>query len=64
MNALIRPCLGTFLVLTLLTGVAYPLVVTGIARLAFAGQASGSVMERDGRRVGSRLLGQPFSRPE
>ena len=64
MNALIRPCLGTFLVLTLLTGVAYPLVVTGIARLAFADQASGSVMERGGRRVGSRLLGQPFSRPE
>ena len=64
MNALIRPCLGTFVALTILTGVAYPLVVTGIAKLAFAGQAAGSVMERDGRRVGSRLLGQPFSRPE
>lgn len=63
MHALIRPCLGTFVALTLLTGVAYPLVVTGIAKLAFPAQASGSVIERDGRLVGSRLLGQAFSKP-
>lgn len=64
MNALLRPCLGTFVALTLLTGVAYPLAVTGIAQLAFPAQASGSVIARDGKGVGSRLLGQPFTRPE
>jgi K+-transporting ATPase ATPase C chain len=63
MDKIIRPCLGVFVSLTLITGVAYPLVVTGIARLAFASQADGSVIERDHRAVGSALLGQPFSSP-
>jgi K+-transporting ATPase ATPase C chain len=64
MKALLRPCLATFLALALLTGVVYPLAVTGIARLAFPGQASGSLIERGRRRAGSALLGQSFSRPE
>ncbi|HEX5650641.1 MAG TPA: potassium-transporting ATPase subunit KdpC [Steroidobacteraceae bacterium] len=64
MRAQIRPCLGVFVALTLLTGVVYPLVVTGIARLAFPDQASGSIVTQRGRAAGSRLLGQPFTRPE
>jgi K+-transporting ATPase ATPase C chain len=63
MDKILRPCLGVFVMLTLVTGVAYPLVVTGICRLAFPSQAGGSVIERDGRAVGSALVGQPFSSP-
>ena len=48
-------------VMTLLLGVAYPLTVTGLARLAWPAQASGSLVSRDGVAVGSRLLGQPFT---
>lgn len=62
MNTLIRPCLGTFAALTLLTGVVYPLVVTGVAKVAFPAQASGSLVMHNGKPVGSHLLGQPFSR--
>jgi K+-transporting ATPase ATPase C chain len=51
-------------VLTLVTGVAYPLLVTGIAQGVFAHQANGSILERDGKAVGSRLVGQPFSDPK
>ena len=64
MSTMLRPVLVVFGVLTLVTGVAYPLLVTGAARLAFPEQASGSVIRRDGRDVGSALLGQPFSDPK
>lgn len=63
MDRILRACLGTFLMLTIITGVAYPLFVTGVGRIVFPSQATGSVIERDGRAVGSALLGQPFTRP-
>jgi potassium-transporting ATPase KdpC subunit len=51
------------LVLTLLTGLAYPLAVTGVAALAFPSKASGSLILEGGRAIGSTLIGQPFSDP-
>jgi K+-transporting ATPase ATPase C chain len=60
----LRPALVVFVVLTLITGVAYPLVVTLIGRLAFPAAVEGSVIEVEGRAVGSRLIGQPFSAPQ
>ncbi len=53
--------LGLF---TLLTGIIYPLVVTGIAQSVFQRRANGSLIEEAGRTAGSDLIGQPFSRPE
>lgn len=58
------PALRMLVALTLLTGVAYPLLVTGIAQLVFPRAANGSAIERDGRVVASALLGQPFDAPE
>ncbi len=59
----IRPAVTILLALTVLTGVAYPLLVTGIAQAVFPHQANGSLIERDGRVIGSALLGQNFSTP-
>jgi K+-transporting ATPase ATPase C chain len=59
----IRTATVMFLVLTLVTGVAYPALVTVVARLAFPDQAGGSLVRVDGKLVGSRLIGQPFSSP-
>jgi K+-transporting ATPase ATPase C chain len=56
--------LRALLVFTLITGVAYPLLVTGIARIAFQPQASGSLIREGDRVIGSRLIGQPFSDPK
>lgn len=50
-------------VMTVLLGVVYPLVVTGIGRLTMPGRSAGSLVSRDGRVVGSRLIGQAFRRP-
>ena len=60
----LRPALVSFVLLTVLTGVAYPLVVTGIAQLAFPAQSNGSLAVRDGKTVGSTLIGQPFDDPK
>lgn len=63
MTALLRPALVLFVGLSLLTGVVYPFAVTGVARLAFAQQAAGSLVERDGKVVASTLIGQAFTDP-
>jgi len=60
----LRPALIVFGLLTVLTGIAYPLVVTGIGQAAFHCIANGSIIESGGHAVGSRLLGQPFSSPK
>jgi K+-transporting ATPase ATPase C chain len=64
MKTLIRPALVLFVLLTLITGVAYPLLVTGIAQLAFPEQAAGSLVVKGGKPVGSTLIGQTFSEPK
>jgi K+-transporting ATPase ATPase C chain len=63
MSTILRPALVLLLVMTLLTGGAYPLLVTGLAQLLFPAQAGGSLILKDGKPVGSRLIGQSFSDP-
>ena len=60
----LRPALMMLLLLTLVTGVAYPLLVTGIAQVVFPSQAQGSLIVKDGKIVGSSLIGQPFDDPK
>ncbi|KAB8043718.1 potassium-transporting ATPase subunit KdpC [Janthinobacterium aquaticum] len=64
MNALIRPVLVMFAALTVICGVLYPLATTGIGKLAFPGEVAGSIVERDGKPVGSLLIGQSFTSPK
>jgi K+-transporting ATPase ATPase C chain len=59
----LRPALVSFILLTLLTGVAYPLLITGIAQLVCADKANGSLIHKDGTTAGSSLFGQPFEDP-
>lgn len=63
LGRLFRAAAIALLGLSLLTGLAYPLIVTGVAQLAFPGKANGSLMHKDGRVVGSRLIGQQFDGP-
>lgn len=60
----LRPVLIVFVLLTLLTGVVYPLIVTGVGQAAFNNRANGSVIQQGERTIGSRLLGQPFTSPK
>ena len=64
MRAQLLAALRAVIVLTGLVGVAYPLVVTGVSQLVFDDQADGSLVERDGDVVGSKLLGQTFASGE
>ncbi|MFC5521608.1 potassium-transporting ATPase subunit KdpC [Polaromonas jejuensis] len=64
MKNILRPVLVLFVVLTLITGVAYPLVVTGVAQALFPDQAAGGLILRDGKPVGASLIGQNFSDPK
>ncbi len=61
MLAIIRPAVVLLLLFTGLTGIAYPLLVTGIAHVAMPGKAGGSLIQKNGRVVGSALIGQAFS---
>lgn len=64
MMSYFKPALILFILMTLLTGVAYPLLVTGLAQLIFPQQANGSLMtDKHGNKVGSELIGQAFQDP-
>src|SRR5580658_6194304 len=60
----IRPALSLLLAMTILLGIGYPLLITGIAKLAFARQAEGSLIHEDGKLIGSTLIDQSFSDPK
>ena len=61
MTTLIRPCVSLFILLTLITGVLYPLATTVVAQVIFPHQANGSLVRQNDRVMGSELIGQPFS---
>jgi len=64
MTSSFRPAIVLLLIFTVLTGIAYPMLVTGVAQVAFPTQAGGSLVMRDGKPVGSSLIGQAFSDPK
>lgn len=63
MNLQLRPALVAFLALSAVTGIAYPLLVTGVAKTIFPRQAAGSLIIRDGQVIGSEWIGQSFTDP-
>lgn len=64
MTSQIRPALVLFGALTVICGVLYPLAVTGVGQAAFPAQAAGSIVEVNGKAIGSTLIGQSFSSPK
>ncbi|MBB4845191.1 K+-transporting ATPase ATPase C chain [Paucibacter oligotrophus] len=64
MKTLLRPALVSFALLSAVTGLLYPVLVTGVAKTIFPAQAEGSLIERDGKLVGSALIGQNFTSPD
>ena len=64
MSKLLRQSFVLLLLMTVITGVLYPLAATGLAQLIFPHQANGSLVERDGKPVGSALIGQSFTDPK
>jgi K+-transporting ATPase ATPase C chain len=64
MFAQLRPAFTMIILMTLITGAIYPLVVTGVAQVTMPNQANGSLIQRDGKAIGSDLVGQPFSDPK
>src|SRR5277367_6210695 len=61
---LIRPAVSLLIAMTLLLGIVYPLVITGISKVAFPSKAAGSFIYKDGKLIGSMLIGQSFSDPK
>lgn len=64
MGKLLRQAIVLLLLLTAITGIAYPFAVAGLAQLMFPHQANGSLILRDGKPIGSALIGQPFTDPK
>ena len=64
MKTLLRPAITLFVLLSAITGVVYPLVVTGIAKAVFPQAAAGSLIVKDGKPIGSELIGQNFTDPK